>query len=271
MAQRRNRKSVEKRVGEGYGEGRGGDYKPAILVRDRSPKSFSVQGKGWKTGRDHQFLNLNEFYYFFVLEWMEMVTDIREHFPLFLEETLEIAKLCDIKHSTDENDKPLVMTTNFVVTVKNGMDCEDRIRTVKTIEQLQNPRVLEKLEIDYRYWQSRGKDWGIVTKDEMPMILVDNVMQIHDLLDPKNLYPLSETDIQQVQSFLTKEVIKGEESISDIGARCDTRFYLDSGTSLTVASHLIATRQWLVNMHQPLREQFRGRLIFLKSPSVEPS
>jgi hypothetical protein len=268
MAGKRNRKSVEKRVEEGCGQGRGADYKPTIWVRDFSSKGFSSQGKGWKTGRDHHFLSLNELRYFYVLEWMEIVTDIREQFPLFLEETLEIARLCGIEHSSDDG-KPLVMTTDFVITVKKGMETEEWVRTCKTVEELQSPRTLEKLEIDRRYWQARGMNWGIVTEREIPGVLVANMMQIHDLHDPKTLYPLSEADIRQVYCFLTKEVLKGEESLIAISTRCDTHFCLEGGTSLTVAQHLIATRQWLVDINCPLNTQFREKLIFLKSPSTE--
>lgn len=151
-----------------------------IWVRDLSSQGFSSQGKGWKTSRDYQFLSLNELKYFYVLKWMEIVLDIREQFPSFLEETLEIARLCGIKHSSDDG-KPLVMTTDFVIIVKKGMETEEWVRTCKTVEELQNPKTLEKLELDRRYWQARGMNWGIVTGREIPGVLVGNMMQIHDL------------------------------------------------------------------------------------------
>jgi len=267
MPRKYNRKSVEKRVEEGCGQGRGIDYKPAIMARDFSSKGFSVQGKGWKTGREHQFLSLNEFKYFYVLEWMESVLDIREQFPLFLEETLEIAKLCGFEHPMHDG-KPTTMTSDFVITVRGNIDNEEWVRTVKEVKDLQNTRVLEKLEIERRFWQSRGINWGIVTERELPGILFKNMLSIHDLHDPKSLHPLSEIDIQQIRAYLTEKVIKGEKSLSNIGEGCDTRFGLEGGTSLTVVKHLIATRQWLVDMHQPLNKQFREGLIFLTTPTI---
>jgi hypothetical protein len=61
------------------------------------------------------------------------------------------------------------------------METEEWVRTCKTVEELQNPKTLEKLELDRRYWQARGMNWGIVTDREIPGVLVGNMMQIHDL------------------------------------------------------------------------------------------
>jgi hypothetical protein len=48
--------------------------------------------QGWKTNRVHHFISNNELLYFFLLEWSDIVTDIREQYPLEVSSTLEIAK-----------------------------------------------------------------------------------------------------------------------------------------------------------------------------------
>jgi hypothetical protein len=49
--------------------------------------------KGWTTNRAHYLTGELAKPYFFLVEWSSVVTDIREHYPLFpLEETLAIAK-----------------------------------------------------------------------------------------------------------------------------------------------------------------------------------
>lgn len=268
---RRNRKDINKRISEGCGQGRGADYQPAIWVPDFSSKGSSVQGLGWKTRRLHHCLSDLEFRYFYVLEWAQNVIDIREQFPLDLEETLEIAEECGYTYPViPDTGEPNVMTTDFVVTIGGTIGVIELARTVKPSSKLQNPRVLEKFEIERRYWESRNINWGIVTEHEIPEVLAENVKWLHNLFYAEELSPLSERDIRQITIVLTKGVIRGEASLRDIAAECDERLGLEPGNSLTVARHLIARRQWLIDMNHPLSTQFRKKLMLLATPSLEP-
>jgi hypothetical protein len=267
---RRNRKDINKRISEGCGQGAGGDYKPAIQVRDFSSKGLSTQGNGWKTGRTHHFLSNLEFSYFYALEWSPIVSDIREQYPLPIEETLEIAKQCNISHPINsDTQKSNAMTTDFVVTIRQNIGIVNQARTLKYCEELQKPRVLEKLEIERRYWELRNISWGIVTEREIPDVLVENVKWLHKTFHASDLSPLSERDIYQITALLTKGVIQEKASLKDIAAECDERLGLEIGDSLSVARHLIANRKWLIDMNQPLPTQIREKLIFLATPFIE--
>jgi hypothetical protein len=268
---RTNRKDINKRISEGCGQGTGADYKPVIQVRDFSSKGLSTQGKGWKTGRIHHFLSTLEFSYFYALEWSPVVTDIREQYPLPIEETLEIAKQYNISHPINpDTQEPNVMTTDFVVTTRQNMGIVNQARTVKSCHELQKPRVLEKLEIERRYWELRNISWGIVTEREIPAVLVENVKWLHKTFHTSDLSPLSEGDIYQITALLTQCVIQEKASLKNIAAECDARLGLEIGDSLTVARHLIANRKWLIDMNQPLPTQIREKLIFRASPFIEP-
>jgi hypothetical protein len=46
---------------------------------------------------------------------------------------------------------------------------------VKPAAELDKARVLEKLEIERRYWQEQGIDWGIITEKDIQSVLVRNI------------------------------------------------------------------------------------------------
>lgn len=57
--------------------------------------------------------------YFYLTEFSDVILDIREQFPLLLqEETIVVAEELGIKHPVDpKTGDPIVMTTDFLLTV----------------------------------------------------------------------------------------------------------------------------------------------------------
>ncbi len=81
--------------GRGSGDGEGSAYKPWINVQDFASLGRATKAPGWKTERSCQFLSDNELRY---LEWSDIVTDIREQFPLLeIEKALKIAEEIGVK------------------------------------------------------------------------------------------------------------------------------------------------------------------------------
>lgn len=151
-----NATKIEEHIRQGFGQGRGCDYKPWLVVRDVPSLGVSSRVKGWTTDRVHELFSQLELRYFYLLDWSVSVTDIREQYPLLpLEETKEIAQELNIRHPANPRTKdPIVMTTDFVVTVCQPIGVTEQARTVKPKEKLSSVRVLEKLEIERRYWHS---------------------------------------------------------------------------------------------------------------------
>ncbi len=84
---------IDRRIKEGRGAGRGGDYKPWLLVQDVPSQGLASRVKGVKTGRVHHLLSQLEHRCFLILDWSEQVTDIREQYPLLpLKETFALAE-----------------------------------------------------------------------------------------------------------------------------------------------------------------------------------
>lgn len=246
-------KAIEKRIQNGHGQGWGKDYLPWLTVQDVPSQGISTRILGIKTGRKHELFSLHEIRYFYILEWSLLVSDIREQYPLLpLSETIEIAQQCGVKHPTDPRTfEPIVMTTDFCISVRSEVGVIQQARTVKPSQELQKKRVIEKLEIERCYWENRNITWKIVTERDIPSVLAKNVAWLHPRFHSRNL-SLLESEIHPIKTALTSWVLSSDDSLAKITAKCDAQFGLRRGTSLSIARHLLATRQWLVDMNQPL-------------------
>ncbi|MCC2456495.1 TnsA endonuclease N-terminal domain-containing protein [Bacillus cereus] len=106
---------MEKWIKEGRGTGIGADYQPWLKIHDVSSLGRSTRLKGIKTSRQHEFLSDLERNYFYLTEFSDAITDVREKFPLLpQEETILIAEELGIKHPIDpKTNEPIVMKTDF--------------------------------------------------------------------------------------------------------------------------------------------------------------
>ena len=75
---------------------------------------------------------------------------------------------------------------------------------------------------------------------------------------------MSEESIREAALVLTRMQIDSKECLSDVASACDNRLGLESGQSLILARHLIAIRQWQVDLTKPIHPLERLELI---SPS----
>ena len=96
-----NEEKYNKWIKEGYGQGTGKDYLPWITVHDFPSNGFISRAPGWKSNRVYHFMSISELGYFYILEWSDIVTDIREQFLLELEITMKIAEEFGIRHPCD--------------------------------------------------------------------------------------------------------------------------------------------------------------------------
>jgi hypothetical protein len=246
--------SRETRLKKGRGTGHGKEYSPYLTVRDVPSLGLVSRIKGWKTDRVHHLLSNHEKRYFYVLEWAAQVIDIREQFPLPLEVTLEIAGRLGIKHPTNPmTQEPADMTTDFLVDELADGIAILKARAVKPAADLNNSRTIEKLEIERTYWHEQGVDWGIVTEKDIPEDLAKNVEWIHDALDPDVSPAIPEEILPMIERQLYKSMTSNSGlALSFAGLRVDSELGLEPGTGLWAVRHLIASRQWSVEMMAPL-------------------
>ncbi|RME42244.1 MAG: heteromeric transposase endonuclease subunit TnsA [Caldilineae bacterium] len=246
---------IKKWLREGRGQGRGADYRPWLRIQDVPSRGLVHRIKGWKTGRVHHFLSQFEAHFFYALEWSPQVLDIREQFPLLpQEETLEIAQACGVRHPTDPcSQQQVVMTTDFLVTLRRDGRQLEQPYTLKTSAELDKKRVLEKLEIERRYWARRHLTLKIVTNAGIPSPLTRNLELLHGYYDLRDRLTIGEEQLRLLIATLNALMrAHSDRPLRDITALCDRQTGVEPGVSLTVVYHLLATRRWEVDIRQPI-------------------
>lgn len=246
--------SIARRLREGRGQGNGASYRPWLTVQDIPSQGLTHRIKGWTTGRVHHLFSNLERDVFCLLDWSECVLDIREQYPLLpLEETEGIANQLGIRHPADpRTHHTIVMTTDFLLDVRAGDTTVQQSHTVKPADQLDNPRVLEKLELERQYWQARGVDWGIITEHEIPKPHANNVRLLRSYQQIEQRLS-AEVPFAQMVQFLCDNSSK--LALSEVVDRADRHFGLVAGTARTVLYHLFATRQIPYSLFEPLERE----------------
>ncbi|MGH9850590.1 MAG: TnsA endonuclease N-terminal domain-containing protein [Blastocatellia bacterium] len=255
-------------------------WPPTAVMRTDSLKLKVSPGKN-STGPDDRarlivlktaLLNpllLLQWHYFFLLEWSPLIVDIREQFPLDLDETCAIAADLGLRHPTDPRTRePVVMTTDFVNTVRRPVGTIEQARTLKYAKELGNPRVMEKFEIERVYWAAREVDWGIVTEVDIDSTVVENIKWVHPFRDISALAPLTDDLISSVAAVLTPRALAENLPLRDLTAMCDGQLGLADGASLAVVRHLLATRRWQVDIRAPIRVPEKITLIAMPEAST---
>ncbi|MET3698387.1 TnsA endonuclease-like protein [Bacillus oleivorans] len=242
---------TEDKIARFYKEGRGSgelsNYLPWLTIQDVPSKGRSHRPKGWKTKRKHQLLSDLELSYFYYLEWSNKVVDIREQFPLNREETLKIAAEKNIPHPFESSTQtPIVMTTDFLVTSRVENKICYLARSIKPSEELEDPRVMEKLEIERQYWEDKGVEWIVIDEKILSKQFFKNLKYIHEYYDLVN-HEEEEMSLQFLE-YLNSQIHKHtEKKLISCCNEFDSLYNLDDGSSIYFIRHLYARKYLLSN------------------------
>lgn len=177
--------SQARKIREHRGTGTGVNYKPWIYTGEFGSKGTTSNPIDWKTGRQIQLLSQGETIVWYLLRWDDNNLDIREQFPLELEQTMQIAKNYGIKHPADRQGNPIVMTTDFLVTRVNG---EIALSVKNSLEGFKSKkRLIEKAYIEKMYWETHGVPFRLLTKEEMNQAMADNIRNVVAFYDAEYL------------------------------------------------------------------------------------
>lgn len=191
------RVSEKTKQNQGRGKGEGASYKPYIKTREVPSTGTGRILKDKITGRQMHLLSQAEIYTYYLLRWDDSVVDIREQYPLELEDTLKIADHLGYKHP---HGRKTSMTTDFLVTYQE----EDGTKTykaysVKTSRKvLQDNRTVEIQRIEMAYWNLHDTPFEIVFKEDMNRIKVGNIEAVMDYWDIKDVM----TDVDMVKYLI---------------------------------------------------------------------
>lgn len=237
--------TLQKRLKEGRGQGEGKDYLPWLFIQDVPSEGRATRLKGWTTGRMHHLMSDLERDLFYILDFADHVTDIREQYPLLpLEETLMIADKMGVTHPTDpKTNEPVVMTTDFLVTYKNTeVAC-----AVKPSNVLGSNRTVDKLEIERRYWAERHVQWCVLTEQDIPKTVARNIEWFHKEYENEDMAHFSPFVRLNLQRMLYEQLQEGE-SLARAATVCDEKLGFPVGTALAYFKHLLARKSWAVDL-----------------------
>lgn len=234
-------------IKSGRGSGRGSEYKPWLTVRDLPSEGRSHRIFGYKSQRTHHLLSDLELATFLLLEWHSEVVEIREQYPLEREITSRLADDIGISHPAISGVKQY-MSSDFLV---NTTDLERPkfVLQAKYADALNDPRTIEKLEIERRYWVEKDVPWQIVTEKEIPSVVFKN---INWLYPAKRDEILHETLIERAQSFTHHFQKKPNSLVIDVCKTLDVAYELPPGESLKEIRQLLARRGFLFDLFTPI-------------------
>lgn len=239
-----------------FGQGVLSIYKPHLNVRKvRSFNARSNRSYSHKTDRTHQFLSDNEERYFWYLEWAENVYDIREQFPLQMDETINIAKKFGVRHPSTK-DGNIIMTTDFLITLTDGTTIA---RALKESKDLDKKSVLEKLSIEKYYWESKGVHWGIVHTELINRVFADNVetfMCCKREIEGDNVS-------KEAIKYLINMIRSSNATLADVFAETDNNIGMNKGTSQILFKSLIANKMLKLDMFTKFTSFMHARNIKL--------
>ena len=212
-------------------------YEPFIKVSDISSHGRSHRVFGHKSGRTHHLLSDLELSVFLLFEWSSNVVSINEQFALNLEETLTLALQANINHPSIRGENK-VMTSDFYITLnaKNESMKTQMALQVKYAKDLDDPRTLEKIEIERRFWQRKDVPFYIITENDIPNIVSTNI---------KWLYPAKNIHLVNISwdefEYYAKQLVKYSDlKLVDFCKKCDIANDLEIGTSLSCMKAFIA-------------------------------
>ena len=166
--------SEESKFKNGRGLGTGASYKPWTKCSDFNDIAPASSYPDWKTGRPIQCHSAGERYYYIMLRWNDAITDIREHFPLPITETMEIAKSLGFQGI---QLKKRVLLTDFLLTFTDGSLMA--ISIAYSREKLKkNPNRIKRLIIEKKYWKEHGVHWDLLYTEDINIVYARNLEDI---------------------------------------------------------------------------------------------
>lgn len=244
--------TIKRRLDQGRGLGEGANYKPWLNVREVPSRGWTSRVKGKKTSREHIFFSKHEWHLFHVLDWSDDVIDIREQYPILpLKFTVETARHLGIRHPSDPKSRQdKVLTLDLLVTVRDphGGPPHLRAHSVKEAEDLEDDRTFDKLELERACCASQEIQWMLTTERDLPMQAVHNLLYLHDYFWSEHV-GLPPNRIVQIGEALRAMILaQPDRPLIVLADKCDDRLGNAKGDALSVARHLLATKQWPVDI-----------------------
>lgn len=248
MAKRRfkTESDIARFVDQGYGQGEGSSYLPWMGVRDVPSHGRSRRVPGLKSGRLHHFFSDLEFRYFLLLEFSDLVVDIREQYPLFATaKARDVAAGMGIQYPVFQGTQlPFVLTSDFVVTLQDEPGAKKRlaVRSCKYESDLVDLNsglwTIDKLDLERALWAENSvTDWKVVTEHVGSQILFSNLEWLRKgvLTEPVD----ASVDMEIKFTELVVEAANGDRTMGALVRSASTVAGISYRSGMRLLKHLI--------------------------------
>jgi len=268
-----NQKKLDDRIAQGYGQGRGKDYKPWLQKGDFSSRGVMTRMWSPKTDRVHTFFSNVEKCAFLVAEFRPDFEDYLEQGPMERELTLDIARHFRIGHPRYWGTRiPAVLTYDGLLYTYGKrpqlIDCKHSMTEI-------TGRIEQQYALRHEY--ARRKDYSIrhVTDASYPWELIHNIQWIRMSVIQRNHLRVPECDIEVCCTRLFNDLA---EAI-DAGSRQPVRDFLQQndenwGYALGLSAFSLRRLMWFhhisFDMTTYFHDMLRGRISALSTHAPEP-
>lgn len=235
-------------IKNGFGQGKGTDYKPWLRVQDVSSKGLSSKIFGIKTQREHHFLSQLETQCFLLAEFGDLVIDIREQFPLLpLTLSNKIAETLNIAHPKVPSSKELnVMTTDLLLTIKTPDGIRYEAICVKPESELSNKRIAEKIDLERVWWQLLGVSFRLFCGNSSTEIQAQNIAWATDPVRHSIHFP------ESLEQVALEYISNGNYELKSIVKTISKITKLNETDSLNLIKVIIAKKRIIVDLNIPI-------------------
>lgn len=240
---------------QGRGQGFGADYQPWLTVWDIPKNSRRHRVQSPRFGRELQLFSDVEYGVFLLAERCPSVTEAYEQYPIDRGLSQAVAERLEIRHPYYPTTRvPTVMTVDLLITVSRG-DATVRIGLdAKTAGQLEDPRVLEKLQLTGACLQEMGCEHLIVCETHLPKTLIDNLRWLRSAY-PHQREALPYADsideaADRLHEYLSRQRF-GKAPFRTLCDEFDARMGWEPNMAMRAARLLILSHRLHVDLTQP--------------------
>jgi hypothetical protein len=146
------------------------------------------------------------------------------------------------------------MTTDFLVDLSRRDEACQEACYVKPASELRKRRVLEKLEIESRFWAEQGIPLRIFTEQEFSPILTKNLQWLRTLSFHNQSAPSAGFHQEQADAVLVAIPRFGHLDLRQFCNCMDNELSLEPGSTLTLMRHLLSDKTVSVDLTRPLND-----------------
>lgn len=244
--------TLKRFLDEGRGQGEE-DYKPWLKVSDISSRGRVTRLHSKKLNRTIHLLTDSQTRYFYLLEFDDRVVSVKEQYPI-----LNIADIMDqldeslVKRLKNRDGTPHVLVTTFLITAKDEKgQLHTYARSIKDRDELGKKNVLERLEIQRRWYESQNVEYAIVTPEEIPYQRSRNIEWVLPALHIEDA-GLTEQEAQYFSTYIIEALHSKKESVKGILDMFEHEMKLEAGLGVFLFRYLIASKQIKIDFDQEI-------------------